>query len=356
LFPFLSYNRVDQFQVGLDMNYQPKVGLLPGFKSRMMWATERKNAPGTSDGTWLYNFDIETALDKKRNATVGISLYQLTDDDHAGQVGVTENALAAYFFHWDYRDWFERDGYGLHAAFTWRNVWRASTRYDQDTYTSITQIADNTQGLFRKNADWRANPAVDDGNLRSVTFGLAYDTRSTPQFPRRGMWHQLAVETAGGSLGGDWTYLRYTGDLRAYLSPGPSHVVKARALLGTTSEGGDLPFQKTFAVGGIGTLRAYPFRHFRGRHVFLLNGDWSWEVLRRSSRNVAIKTGLSVVLFTDYGIAWDAPTWNLGDQKPGWDAGLGVGTTDETLRVYFARDLRAEHSPVNVTLRITRSY
>ena len=34
----------------------------------------------------------------------------------------------------------------------------------------------------------------------------------------------------------------------------------------------------------------------------------------------------------------------------------GLGTTDETLRVYFARDLRAERSPIHVTLRIARKF
>jgi hypothetical protein len=69
-----------------------------------------------------------------------------------------------------------------------------------------------------------------------------------------------------------------------------------------------------------------------------------------------LKTGFCVAAFTDFGLAWDAPEWDLGHRKPAWDAGLGLGTTDETLRVYFARDLRAEHSPIHVTVRVARAY
>lgn len=356
LFPYLGYNRVDQFTVGLDMTYKPSRGWLPGLAVRMAYAAERKHPQGEGDGRWLYQMRLEQPLDAKRNTHVGIATYRMTDDDNFGQVGDVENTLAALFFHYDYKDWFEREGFSIDAATTWKERWTLSARYDQDDYTSITEIADNTKGIFRRSADWRANPAVDDGDLRTVTGGLDYDSRINKKSPRNGMLNSVRVETAGGSLGGAFDYIRYLGDLRAYFSPGPSHVAKARVMAGTTSEGDFLPFQKTFAIGGIGTLRGYPYRQFRGRHLFLANGDWSWELFKRTSRNAMLKTGFSVVAFTDFGLAWDAPKWDLGQRKPAWDAGLGLGTTDETLRVYFARDLRAERSPIHVTLRIARSY
>ena len=90
--------------------------------------------------------------------------------------------------------------------------------------------------------------------------------------------------------------------------------------------------------------------------IFLVNGDWAWELFKRTSRNAMLKTGLSVVAFTDVGLAWDAPRWDLAHRKPAWDAGVGIGTTDETFRVYFARDLRAKRSPIHVTLRLARAY
>jgi hypothetical protein len=356
LFPYLGYNRVDQFTVGLDMTFKPSKGWLPGLATRMAYAAERKDPRGEGDGRWLYAMRIEQPLSAQRNAHVAIATYRITDDDNFGQVGDVENTLAALFFHYDYKDWFERQGFDVEAATTWRERWTLSARYDNDDYGSITQLADGTKGLFRRHADWRANPAVDDGEIHAVTAGLDYDSRANKKSPRNGMKNRLRAETAGGSLGGDFAYRRYTADLRAYFSPGPSHVAKARLMLGTTSNGDFLPFQKTFAIGGIGTLRGYQYRHFRGRHLFLANGDWSWELFKRTSRNAMLKTGLSVVLFTDFGLAWDAPRWDLGHRQPAWDAGLGIGTTDETLRVYFARDLRAERSPVHVTLRVARAY
>jgi hypothetical protein len=356
IFPYLGYNRVDQFTIGLDATFKPSRGFLPSLSTRMAYAAERKRPYDEGDGRWLYEMRLEQPFDDRRRTLLAIATYRRTDDDEFGQVGDVENTLAALFFHYDYKDWFEREGFNVEAATTPWDRWTFSARYDQDDYTSITELADNTRGVFRRTAEWRANPAVDEGGLRSVSGGVDYDSRTNKKSPRNGMLHQLRFETAGGSLGGAYAYKRYTADLRAYFSPGPSHVAKARVMLGTTSVGDFLPFQKTFAIGGIGTLRAYRFRQFRGRHLFLANGDWAWELFKRSSKNAMLKTGFSVCAFTDFGIAWDAPKWNLGEQKPAWDAGLGLGTTDETLRVYFARDLRADHAPIHVTVRVARSY
>jgi hypothetical protein len=355
ILPYLSYERVDQFVLGLEQRYKPKSGWNPGFDTRMARAAERKNPPGVGTGAWLYDMRLEQPLDPKRRSLLAVSLYRSTDEDGFGQIGDVENAMAALFFHDDYRDWFEREGYALDGSYRWRR-WTSDVRYAQDTYRSITLLADDTRGIFRRHTEWRANPAVDDGNLRSVTGSIAYDSRSSKALPRHGMWHRLSIETAGGSLGGDFTYTRYLADLRAYLSSGPTQIIKTRLMLGTTGGDAFLPFQRTFAIGGVGTLRATPFRHFRGRHLALLNNDWSWEVLRRSSKNAAIKTGLSLVVFDDLGLAWDAPKWDLGRRRMAWNAGVGVGTTDETLRVYFARDIRASRAPVEVTVRIARSY
>ena len=72
--------------------------------------------------------------------------------------------------------------------------------------------------------------------------------------------------------------------------------------------------------------------------------------------DVAVKTGLSLVAFSDLGLAWRSPTWDVGSQRLAWNVGLGAGTTDENFRVYVGRDVRAEHAPLHVTVRVLRAY
>lgn len=353
--PSIDYNRVDQWVLGLELLYQPERGMNPAMKLRVVRAFQRKN-PGGTDGRMLYDLRLDQPLVRGRLLRARVARYRKTDDDHFGHIRPLENALATALFRWDFRDWFEREGFEVGLAGEWGPRWSAAARWNADDYTSITELADGVAPAFRRHEPLRENPAIDDGRIQAVTLGAAFDSRSTPAQPRSGMLHRVEVETAGGSLGGDRTYHRYRGDLRLYVSPSPSHLFKTRLMAGTTGRDDALPLQKSFAIGGVGTLRATPFRQFRGNHLFLWNADWAWEVLRRSSRNVAVKTGLSLVAFSDLGLAWEAPAWDAGQRRMAWNVGLGAGTTDENLRVYLGRDVRAAHAPLHVTVRVLRAY
>jgi len=336
------------------MLYEPTVSLQPGFKIRFARAFQRQMPDG--DGTMVYEMGISQPLLSSRALRLGLAIYRKTDDDGFGQIGSVENAVATWALRWDFRDWFERSGFtgGLDADFGTR--WTASAHWRADDYESITQLADGLAPAFRQDQPMRDNPAIDDGRIQSVTLAAGSDSRSSKNVPSRGMWHRVEMETAGGSLDGDHTFHRWKGDFRAYISPSPSHRLKTRLMLGTSGENDELPLQRTFAIGGVGTLRATPFRQLRGNHLLLWNADWSWEVLRRSSKNVAVKTGLSVVAFSDLGLAWRAASWDLGHRQPAWNVGLGVGTTDERIRVYAGKDVRSENSAVHWTLRVAQTY
>ena len=353
--PYFDYNRVDQWVLGLDLLYQPERGMNPAMRLRVVRAFQRKTE-GPGDGQTLYDLRLDQPLVRGRTLRAGIARYRKTDDDGFGQVRAIENAFATALFRWDFRDWFEREGFEAGLAGEWGPRWSGAARWNADDYRSITELADGLAPAFRQHEPLRANPAIDDGRIQSVTFGAAYDSRSTPAQPRSGMLHRVEMETAGGALGGDYGYHRYRGDFRFYVSPSPSHLFKTRLMAGTSGRDETLPLQKSFAIGGVGTLRATPFRQFRGNQMFLWNADWAWEVLRRSSRNVAVKTGLSLVAFSDLGLAWDAPTWDAGRRRMAWNVGLGAGTTDENFRVYVGRDVRSEHAALHCTVRVLRNY
>jgi hypothetical protein len=355
-FPYVDYNRVDALTLGLDHSFKPKQGWLPGISFRFARAFGRLTDGGADHGEWLYDLRLEQPLLPGRAATLEVAQFRATRDDGFDQIGGFENTLNAVFFKYDWKDWFATEGWEATLRGRWRERWSAGAGYTARDDEVVLSPGYGANGLFRRGFDWRENPPADAGDLRLARFFAGYDSRSTGPKPRRGMWHRLEAETAGGSLGGDFAYIRYLGDLRAYLRPAPSHYFKARVMGGTTSEGDFLPFQRTFAVGGVGTLRATPFREHRGRHLFLVNADWAWELLRRSSKNAALKTGLAVVLWNDLGLAWDAPSWDLGHRRPAWNLGVGIGTTEETLRVYFGRDVREEHAPIHVTVRVAQSY
>jgi hypothetical protein len=352
--PYLDYNRVDQWTAGLDLLFRPEIGMDPAMRLRVARAFQRKTAWG--DGQVVYDLRLDQPLLRARTLRLGVASYRKTDDDGFGQISGPENALATAFLRRDFRDWFERDGIEVGLAGEFGTRWSASARWNADDYVSIVELADGVGIGLRKNEPLRENPAIDDGRIQGFTFGAGFDSRSSTTQPRSGMQHRVEAEVAGGSLHGDFTYHRYKGDFRIYLSPSPSHLFKTRVQAGTAGRDDVLPLQKTFALGGVGTLRALPFRHLRGNRMFLWNADWAWEVMRRSSRNAAVKTGLSLVVFSDLGLAWDAPTWDASRRQMAWNVGLGAGTTDENFRVYAARDVRSERAPLHFTVRISRAY
>ena len=354
LFPYFAFNRVDAWTFGLDHLFEPKFGWLPGFSVRVARAFGRTTGPD-EHGRWLYDMRVEQPILSRRAATIELRQYRFTKDDEFGQIGHVENTLDALFFKYDWRDWFTTEGWSATLRGSYRVHWSGGASYENRKDQSVVSPGKGAQSLFRRDSDWRETSPVDDGRLKVARFFAAYDSRTQGTKPRRGMWHRIESETAGGSLGGDFAYIRYLADLRAYIAPAPSHHFKTRVMAGTTSDGDFLPFQRTCAVGGVGTLRAAPFRQYRGRHLALWNADWAWEVFRRSSKNAALKTGLSLVLWNDVGLAWDAPDWDLGHRKPAWNAGFGIGTTDESMRVYLGRDVRAEHAPLHVTVRVAQS-
>jgi hypothetical protein len=349
-FPYVDYNRVDQWVVGLDLFYRPERGMDPAFKLRVARAFQRKTE-GPGDGRMLYNLRLEQPLVPGRTLRAGVGRYRRTDDDRFGQVGGFGNALSTAFFRWDFRDWFEREGFEARLAGEWGARWSGTASWNADDYRSITELADGVAPAFRQDEPLRENPAIDDGRIQAVTLTARFDSRIPSAPPRSGMLLRAQAETAGGALGGDFAYHRYLGDFRFYAGPFPSHSLKTRVRIGTSGHDESLPRQKTFAIGGTGTMRATPFRQFRGNQLFLWNTDWSWEILRRSSRNVAMKLGLSLVAFSDLGLAWDAPSWDASHRQMAWNVGLGAGLTDESLRFYVGRDVRAEHAALHFTVR-----
>jgi hypothetical protein len=71
----------------------------------------------------------------------------------------------------------------------------------------------------------------------------------------------------------------------------------------------------------------------------------------------AMSGGPQVLLFADTGTAWDHATGGeLASQRFALDAGVGLATADDDLRVTVARNLQDADSGVVVALRLQRPF
>jgi outer membrane protein assembly factor BamA len=345
--PDISFNRVDGWTLGARFGSRPADGWFPRFE--VSAASARHRHP-----SGRYSLEFAQPVLPGRRLLLGGQVRRATDDEDESRSGAIENFLSAFFFRYDYRDYFARSGVALFAeahALPWLAV---SATYADHRYGSLAEPAPDAGTAFRHDSPWRDNPAIDEGRMRSAIVGVVLDGRDNPFAPRRGAWLRLESEASGPGLESDFTFTRHQAEARGYWPLTLGMTVKARLLFGTTSAG-TLPVQKQFAVGGISTLRAHSYKHHRGDQVFLANVEYG-VLLWRGRQRSGVRTDVRALAFADLGQAWQGRTYDLARQQMMFDAGLGLGLADGRLRVYAARDLRDSGSATLWTVRLANPF
>ena len=111
-----------------------------------------------------------------------------------------ESALATFVLHNDYRDHYERSGWGAFVRLT-----RPGTPYSvqleyRDENHARTPVADPVV-LLRMASNWRPEPSIAEGSLHSIAASLRYDTRNEERDPSIGWLVDAEIEQGvGGTL------------------------------------------------------------------------------------------------------------------------------------------------------------
>lgn len=345
--PLLDYNRVDRLALGLGYQLHPGDAMAPRFGARWMYSFGRERS--------LYGLQLEQPLLRDGWLSLGGSMVRVTGHPDLQQTGDIENSLDLFLGRNDNRDYFEREGYGAYLASRLGDITTASVRYRNDRYRSL-EAKGGITSLFWTSRELRANPAIDDGAIHSVTVSLERLSRRVVR-PRAGFYHYLAYERAGGSsLSGDFDYGRLLGDVRGVMRLSPATTLALRMVAGSTVAG-TLPAQRGFTLGGFDGLRAHPTASRAGDQVAL--GQLEYDIdLWRLLPGDTFDGGLQLIAFLDAGQAWSNPghAWDLSHQHVAADGGFGLSVDDGQFRVYFARDLQNPDSDFLVSGRITRPF
>ena len=346
LLPYLHYNRVDEWTPGIRFGYTPEVGWHPRFEIQTAFALDG------SDRSY-YSMEVAQPFLSERRALVGFRLSRFTDTDDEWRIGSLENTLATLFARFDYRDYYERDGIAWFVEARPFEEWSATLRYESHAHTDLSDPDPDAWSVLRQHSPWRANPSIQEGQMRAVTGELRW-TRGSPEPGREGLGAALAVESAGRGLDGDFVFTRWIGEARAAVLPWKRLSVAGRARAGTTGAG-TLPPQRAFAVGGISTLRAHSFKTHVGDHMLLANAEVGYMVWKGKQRTL-VKSDVQALAFLDTGEAWAGPSFDPSSRQFLTDAGLGVAVGEGRLRVYAAVDLRDTDAPVHWTVRLGRPF
>jgi len=272
----------------------------------------------------------------ERLVTLGYEFHDLADSDDLFRLVGFEETPAWIITSERVKDYYRRRGHEAYGFLRLGHRGQLGLTWRGDEFQTLDVHSD---GVLFLNKTPDPNPPIDDGDMRSgiVTLRWAnepdlfgtrrreregflvrslYDTRMEPAQELRA---DASFEWADpDTLGGDFKFQRFIGSLRGIRDLTPTHSLRARVLVGLT--GGEVPQQRRFFLGGMGTLRGRDLKAFGGDNTVYTTLEW---LVRLPSPFPGL------VGFYDGGTVWDE-----GGERD-WKSDLGVGLEWPAGRGFF---------------------
>ncbi len=243
-------------------------------------------------------------------------------------VGKYENALSAFLFTEDTRDYFGRRGISVGARALPSPRLSVSLTYEMSEITPVEKVTDF--GLM--GPDFRPNPPVDSGALRALHLvssyrnpGVASSLEYTYSLPDSFGLNQL-VGTVRLSREG-WSY-----------------ILISRLCFGYSFTARIAPRPFVFGLGGVGTIPAYPYKYQEGDHALL----WNLEYQMKLRHTGPLKR---IMAFADMGRAWTS-SFSLDSLM----LSLGAGFSVYGVSARVAQDVMDIKRPARFFLRLEQRF
>ncbi|MGQ0723521.1 MAG: BamA/TamA family outer membrane protein [Candidatus Eiseniibacteriota bacterium] len=247
------------------------------------------------------------------------------------------------------------------VGFSWETPWLGATRrnlsasllfelppeniYELRT-SQLTLASTNYLGDYRQHRRGFTNfvrlavverdEAHPEGSLNQLvpSIGAAYfrDTRNVRIDPTRGSLLSATSEYATSWTAGGISYLRNSGDARAFLSLGERFVIAGRA--NTVLSTGEVPLYRRVAVGGSSSIRGQPPNAVIGENLARASMELRFGLMstRRFNLPIPLVPGriknfdlrFDGVIFADAGTAWGPVPLRDSELKQGFGVGLRI--------------------------------
>lgn len=364
-----AYNRVE----GLPVSAGPRIQLGRSNPTLLEGLVIYRSSSGLRiDPDELgYSVRAEQFVGGGHTARFGVRLFSEVVPIEQWGLSDSENSLATFLLHRDYRDAYRREGWAGYVRFT-RPGWAQdlTVEYRDERHARLAPAS--PWSLFDNQEAWRPQPLVAEGTIRTVTARMGYDTRNDVTDPSNG-WHVRAEleQGLGGRLrsaagidlsdpeeepaGTLFSRERFTAarfDMRRYVRLGPDSRAALRVLAAGSVDGTALPPQLQQTLGGEGSMPGYGLFAFDcGARSLTLNVDGelffpffgcdrlllaqleydrNLRFARRFGRIAGHELGemLRWVVFVNAGRAWTEPGARsgrlTGDGGASADAGFGL--------------------------------
>ncbi len=345
-----------------------------------------------------HRLTAEYRVGTRRGFSIGAASFDVVAPIEPWQLTEPDGGLAAFFLKRDYFDYFGRHGARVSASAFTAGRATVTAAYSHERWSSRSERSVFT--LFRDGDNWRINPRIDDGRVHLVELDFDLDTRTSEINPWAGWFINAQYEHGSGdfatapvpigSLTEHRSYGRGFVDVRRYNRVSPKRQINARVVLGGWLGGDELPLERRFSVGGIGTLPGFDFRRvgigpdvgqcagiddLPGRpaqceRVALAQLEYRHELLSElfdvfnrngiRVRGAVFRVKPTAVAFVDGGRGWlvgprvgilQYPSRSL----PGFDTfrtDVGVGLDLGIAGIYVAKAVSSSKEPANFFVRI----
>ncbi|MDQ7838405.1 MAG: outer membrane protein assembly factor BamA [Thermodesulfobacteriota bacterium] len=183
------------------------------------------------------------------------------------------------------------------------------------------RFEDATMSDVSSTASWVIVESMDIHVTSSLNAAIERDTRNSYVDPTAGSINSFSIEYAGGFLGGDSAYTKYTAKSGWYYPLFWDTVGHINGAIGYVKENpdGKLPVYEKFYLGGLNSVRGFKFgdispidpatgERIGGEKMLLFNVEYIFPLIK--------KAGLKGVVFFDAGNAFrEEDSYNLTDLR-----------------------------------------
>lgn len=289
----IRFNRVDGLSLGFRVD-------------QLNWSEYREVRPfGFADYSFArkrinYGIGLERVFGQRKAFKLGVEYHNTTDSDDQWRLGPTENSLFSLFSGYDFMDYYNRRGVNAYIVLR-QSAWidhTISFRIDEKN-----SLSTNTKfNFFGGRSNVRANPGISEGRYQYFLYALNYNPRNYLQFRNLSFAGDITLQFGDfDNFATDYRHNRYEAELRSLVKIDRLSAVKARFRAGSVT-GTGIP--SNFALGGIGSLRAHPYKSIRGERMLLTNIELmmgNWQGADRWNEDWISSKRVYYSLFADFG-------------------------------------------------------
>ncbi|MFN2384284.1 MAG: BamA/TamA family outer membrane protein [Gemmatimonadota bacterium] len=345
-FTLQHYNRVDGLTPAWGLALQPvDPARTPAIGARL--------AAATSHERLYWHLWIEQRLPLPGAVLARAEHFHRTTTFDDWKVSVRENDASTFLAASDLLDWWRERGYRLSLdAET-----GGGTLGGRVSVFGAAQHSEPNRSPFAlfSEENYRANPPVAEGTLRSVSLQVRVDTRDvqSPLLPAPGWSATGEWERSGGWLGGALDFSRVTADVRRYTRLGGDAWWDTRLVWMGALDGDGVPPQRRVNLGGPGSLRGFPASSFTGPEG--IQGSTEVRVpLPLPDRLALLLLSWHAVGFADVGSVGAYETWHA-------DVGAGLSGLNifTYIGVFVAQRVTDRDEPASgprIVVRLRRDF